>query len=386
VRKPILIVGAGFAGACYARTLAEAGYCVKVIDQRDHIGGNAFDFVDENGIRRHRYGPHLFHTNNERVVSWLAKFGAWAPYEHRVRAQLADGNFVPMPVNLETVSAVFGRSFNSKDEVRRHLQSVAIACADPKNAAEHLYSQIGVQLTDLFFRRYTKKMWAMDLEEMDAAVVKRVGIRFDLEDRYFPNDAFQCMPQDGYTSIFENIFAHDNISVELRVRFEKRMEVDFEHVFNSMPIDEYYAFEFGELPYRSIRFHHRTSTDRAATLWATTNYTDEGPLTRETAWHLLPNHIVEDTGRYTYTTEEPCDYRDNNLERYYPVKTADNRYDKIYQAYKTKADSEGHCSFIGRCGTYQYLDMHQVINQSLMGADAWLAEHAALQLSRVDEA
>lgn len=372
----ILVVGAGFAGACYARTLAEKGYTVKVIDSRDHVGGNAFDFVDENGIRRHRYGPHLFHTSNARVVEWLSRFGAWVPYEHRVRAKLENGEFVPMPVNLETINRMFSKSFTTAEEVEAFLSSISEAIENPSNAAEHLYSKIGKELTDLFFRRYTKKMWDMDLEEMDASVVKRIPIRTDLEDRYFPNDQYQLMPRDGYTSIFNEIFAHENIEVSLSTNFDKSMEADFDHIFNSMPIDEYFDFSLGELPYRSIRFHHRTETSKVEFGWATTNYTDEGPRTRETYWHLLPEHLVEDTGRYTYTEEEPCDYRDNNMERYYPVKTADGRFDKIYAQYKTLADSKANMTFIGRCGTYQYLDMHQVINQSLMGAEHWLSLNA----------
>ncbi len=139
-----------------------------------------------------------------------------------------------------------------------------------------------------------------------------------------------------------------------------------------MPIDEYYCFEFGELPYRSIRFHHRTETTSVRYEWATTNYTDQGRRTRETYWHLLPGHHVENTGKYVCTEEEPCDYRDNNLERYYPVKTADGRYDDIYSRYKALSGAEKNITFIGRCGTYQYLDMHQVINQSIKGAETWL--------------
>jgi UDP-galactopyranose mutase len=369
----ILVVGAGFAGAAYARSLAEAGYRVHVIDKRDHIAGNAYDFVDENGVRRHQYGPHLFHTSNARVVDWLKRFGAWVPYEHRVRAKLADHQYTPLPVNLETINTVFAQNFSEPDTVRQFLSSISEPIAEPSNAGEYLYSQIGRQLTDLFFRPYTKKMWGLDLEDMDAGVVKRIPLRFDHENRYFPNDTYQLMPRDGYTAIFSNIFDHDNITVDLKTEFSKHMEKDYGHVFNSMPIDEYYDFQFGELPYRSIRFHHRSVETPIDYSWATTNFTDKGPLTRETYWHLLPHHRVIDTGLYTITAEEPCDYRDNHLERYYPVKTADGRYDDIYRNYKALSETRtSRISFIGRCGTYQYLDMHQVINQSLAGAAAWL--------------
>lgn len=371
--RSILVVGAGFAGACYARVLAEAGYRVRVIDKRDHIGGNAYDFIDENGVRRHRYGPHLFHTSNEKVVDWLARFGEWTRYDHRVRARLADGRHVPLPVNLETINAVFDANYSTAEQVQAQLSDVSLPIENPANAAEYLYSKIGVTLTDLFFRPYTKKMWEMDLEEMSAAVVQRIPIRTDLEDRYFPNDRFQMMPVKGYTEIFRSIFDHQNITVDLSLSFDKSDEEKYDHVFNAMPIDEYYSYEYGELPYRSIRFHHRTEDQKIDCGWGTTNFTDDGAITRETYWHLLPHHLVSDTGRYTITSEEPCDYRDNNRERYYPVKTADGRYDAVYSQYRDLAASENKVTFIGRCGTYQYLDMHQVINQSLMGAEAWLS-------------
>ncbi|MBD3756399.1 MAG: UDP-galactopyranose mutase, partial [Gammaproteobacteria bacterium] len=328
----------------------------------------------ENGIRRHRYGPHLFHTSNERVVKWLRQFGAWSEYRHKVRALTADGTHVPLPINLDTLNLFFGLELGSEAEVEAYFARIAIPNKTPKNAADYLYSRLGKELTDVFFRRYTKKMWNLDLEDMSPDVVKRIPIRYDTNDLYFPNDKFQLLPKDGYTAIFENILDHENIHVRLDTHFEKDMEKDYVHVFNSMPIDEYFDFAEGELPYRSIRFHHRTDTLRVAHEWSVTNFTDTGPRTRETAWHLLPHHLVEDTGRYTYTSEEPCDYKDNGHERYYPVKTADGRFDAVYSRYKEHAQELPHVTFIGRCGTYQYLDMDQVINQSLMGCERWLTQ------------
>ncbi|MET7242022.1 FAD-dependent oxidoreductase [Methylobacterium sp. EM32] len=370
--KPILVVGAGFAGACYARTLAEAGYAVTVIDSRSHIGGNAYDEIDHNGNRVHRYGPHLFHTSNEQVVDWVKRFGEWTPYEHRVDAQLADGRLVPLPVNRTTINTVFGAALSNDSEVEAFLRRLAVPCESPRNAAEHLYSKIGIELTDLFFRPYTKKMWLMDLEEVDISVVSRVSIRHDTEDRYFPNDKFQIMPKHGYTAIFSNIFDHPNITVRLSENFNKAMHEDYLHCFNSMPIDAYFDNVLGELPYRSIKFHHRTQESAADWKCSVINFTDARAFTRETAWYLLPHHRQPDGTGYSHTLEEPCDYRDNGLERYYPVKTADMRYQKIYKKYAELADELPYITFIGRCGTYQYLDMHQVINQSLMGAEKWL--------------
>lgn len=368
----ILIVGAGFAGAVHARVLAEAGYQVHVIDKRPHIAGNAYDKVDENGVRLHVYGPHLFHSKNRKVVDWISRFGVFTPYVHKVRALLPNGIYVPLPINLDTVNAVFGTRFETTEEVRAHLKSISLSIAEPVNAAEYLYANIGKELADLFFRPYTKKMWGFDLEDMSAAVVKRIPLRFDRTDTYFADDEIQVMPRDGYTALFEAIFSHQNISVSLSTPFERAIRTEYDFCFNSMPIDEYFDFRLGELPYRSLRFHHENAEALPQQEWSVTNFTDTGKFTRETIWHVLPHHLVHDTGRHTRTREEPCDYRDNDMERYYPVKTADGRYTALYEQYKVLAAAEQDIQFIGRCGTYQYLDMDQVINQSLLSAERWL--------------
>jgi UDP-galactopyranose mutase len=368
----ILVVGAGFAGAVCARTLAEAGYTVRVIDRRDHIGGNAADFVDANGVRVHRYGPHLFHTNATPVFEWVQRFGDWTPYLHRVRAILPDGRFAPLPVNLDTINTVFGAALHTEAEAADFLRSVAVPIDDPGNAGEHLRSRIGEVLTDLFFRPYTRKMWGLELEEMDASVVKRLPIRFDTNDLYFPGDRHQALPAEGYSALFRAIFDHPNISVALSTDYVPGIEQSFRYCFNSMAIDEFFDCRLGELPYRSLRFHHTTVTEWDDQPYSVRNYTDAGRFTREAWWHCLPGHLDHETGRRTVTVEEPCDYRDNDNERYYPVKTADGRYQELYQAYRALAEGLPNMAFIGRCGTYQYLDMDQVINQSLSGARRWL--------------
>ena len=368
----ILVVGAGFAGATYARTLAEAGLTVHVIDRRDHVAGNAADAVDGNGVRVHRYGPHLFHTNMDHVFEWLRRFGEWVPYRHRVRARLQDGRLVPLPVNRDTVNAVFGEDLRSEADVASFLRKISTHIADHRNAGEYLRSQIGDVLTDLFFRPYTRKMWGLDLEELDPSVIKRLPIRLDASDAYFPDDRHQYLPRDGYTAVVEQILRHPNITIETATPFVSGMECDYDYCFNSMAIDEFFDCRLGELPYRSLRFHHHSVTEWDALPWSVRNYTDAGLLTRETWWHCLPGHLVQETGRRTMTTEEPCDYRDNGFERYYPVRTADQRYQKLYREYRTLAEQRPGMAFIGRCGTYQYLDMDQVINQSLTGARRWL--------------
>jgi UDP-galactopyranose mutase len=375
LKERILVVGAGFAGATYAREIAESGYLVDVIDRRGHIGGNAFDETLENGIRVHHYGPHLLHTNSERVVEWLRQFGEFVAYRHRVTALLPDGQtLVPLPINRKTINMVFGLALQGEAEVSAFLGRLAVKCEEPRNAAEYLTSQIGTELTDLFFRPYTKKMWALDLEDMGASVVKRIPLRYDDEDHYFPGDKFQLLPQDGYTGLIMRILDHPKIKVMVSTPFDKAALADYDFCFNSMPIDEYFEAAYGPLPYRSIRFHHREEPfENGFRETSVVNFTDTSRFTRQTDWSRFPCHVQQHTGRKTLTNEEPCDYRENNFERYYPVKTSDGRYQATYAKYKELADRERRLRFIGRCGTYQYLDMDQVINQSLRGAHTWLA-------------
>lgn len=371
--RPILIVGIGFAGAVHARTLAAAGMNVHLIDRRSHIGGNAYDRIDENGIRIHAYGPHLFHTKNERVLQWIKQFGDFVPYTHRVRALLPNGNYAPLPINLDTINMVLGANCETADDVKVLLEKVAIPIETPRNAAEYLYSQIGVELADLFFRPYTKKMWSLDLEDMSATVVARIPIKLSRSDTYFPDDEVQILPRHGYTELFRQILDHPNITFDLNTEFDKTILSGFDFCFNSMAIDDYFNLRLGELPYRSIRFHTRATASQVKRGWAVINFTDSKPFTRETAWHELPFHKIMDSNIETRTVEEPCDYRENFYERYYPVRTADERYQQIYKAYREIAMKEADMQFIGRCGTYQYLDMDQVINQSLISAERWLA-------------
>lgn len=376
--RHILVVGAGLSGAVYARSLADAGYRVTVIDRRPHLAGNLYDRTDANGVRVHVYGPHLFHTKIARAAAWFRRFGTFVPYLHKVRARLPDGRAVPLPINIETLNTVFDAAIASREEAEAFLARLACPIERPANAAEHLQSRIGQRLTDLFFRPYTKTMWGLDLEDMAAAVVKRIPLHLDRNEGYFGLDEEQMLPRDGYTAIFETIFDHTAIDVQLDTTFRPEMLDRFDHCFAAMPIDEFYGFSLGELPYRSIKFHHRTEAPTRQGNWSVTNFTDSGRYTRETAWHMLPCHVAEETGRVTITREEPCDYRDNGFERYYPVKTSDDRHGRLYRRYCTLAEGDAaRISFIGRCGTYQYLDMDQVISQSLGRAEAWIAARSA---------
>jgi UDP-galactopyranose mutase len=339
--RRILVIGAGFSGAVIARELAEFGWDVYVMDKRDHVAGNAYDYEHNLGPRVHKYGPHLFHTNNERVWDYLQRFGDWVPYRHRVKAMLKDGRFVTLPVNRETKEVVGEEN-----------------------------------VLDVFYRPYTRKMWGVELDELDPSVAKRVPVRDDDNEFYFPDDAFQALPREGYTQLVRNILDHENITVGLGRKFFKGLEQYYFHVFNSMPIDEYYDFCFGELPYRSIKFstrfvsHPNFFDDLPA---ATVNFTGDGPFTRVTCWNKLPNSPPAEHDVWTY--EQPCDYRDNDMERYYPVKDRDGKNRATYEQYKAIPNEK--TTFIGRTGLYAYLDMHQAVNIALQTAKKFNDAHSS---------
>ena len=333
----ILVVGAGFAGATVARILAEAGHTITVIDKRDHVAGNAYDYTNEHGIRIHKYGPHLFHTNNERVFDFLGRFTEWVPYRHQVKAQLDDGRYVTLPVNRETKEIVGEEN-----------------------------------VLDIFFRPYTRKMWGKELEELDPSIIKRVPIRDDDNEDYFPNDNYQALPLMGYTSLIKKMLEHDNIDVNLNTPFDKVWLNYSDYCFNSMPIDEFFDFYHGELPYRSIKFHNVNLPMAKVLPSGTVNFTHDGPYTRVTEWKNLPCHGFN--SQYTTLTyEEPCDYIDNDMERYYPVKDVDGKNRETYEKYKEMIGSS--MTFIGRCGQYVYVDMHQAVNSSIQVAEKFIKEY-----------
>jgi UDP-galactopyranose mutase len=322
-----LVVGAGFAGAVIARELAEDGHNVTIIDKREHIAGNAYDYTNEKGIRVHKYGPHIFHTSNKKAYDWVTKFDEWVEYKHKVKAQLSDGQYVTLPVNRETKEIV-GEA----------------------------------NIIDTFYRPYTKKMWGKELEELDASITKRIPIRDDNNELYFPDAAYQVMPKNGYTQVFLQILKHKNIVLALNTPFHKDMEPHYDHTFNSMPIDVYYDYKFGYLPYRSLKFHNVNLPMAAALPVSVINFTNDGPYTRITEWKNFPCH-GENNQWTTLTYEEPCDYTANDYERYYPVKDINGENQLIYKKYKDIENPK--MTFIGRCGMYVYIDMHQAINSSL---------------------
>lgn len=339
LNNKILVVGAGFSGATVARSLAEAGFKIDIIDQRSHLAGNAYDFYNAHMHRVHKYGPHIFHTNNKVVFDWLTNFTDWIEYKHKVKAILDDGTLVTLPPNIQTQETV------GKENI-----------------------------IDTLFRPYTKKMWGLEIEKIDPSILNRVPIRNDNNEHYFPDDKYQFMPKDGYTALVENMLNHENIDIYLNCKFSYELEEKYDHVFNSMAIDEYHKYCFGKLPYRSIKFHHFTLPIKRYQLYPTINFTNDGPITRVTEWKNYPNHALEDCNTTTITFEEPCCYSENNFERYYPVKDIDGNNRKIYERYRALCKSN--MTFIGRCGMYVYIDMHQAVSSARAAASRFIAENA----------
>ena len=378
MKKTILVVGAGFAGATIARELADTGdYQVQIIDQRTHIAGNAYDPVDTGlNLRVHRYGPHIFHTNDQRILDYLSRFTRWLPYEHKVEAWVDGTGYVPLPINRTTLNRIYRQQLGNEDEVKAFLATLRCHHAVPKNAQEMAENIYGKELTRLFFGRYTQKMWAMALAELPPEVLARLPVRYDDNGNYF-NDKFQAMPEQGYIGLFESMLDHPAISVALSCPFDKAMERHYHHIFNSMPIDVYFGEKFGALPYRSIKFSHETVLcHRQPT--PTVNFTDEGIYTRQTDWRLYPGCDLGARGRTLITKEMPCNYEDNHFERYYPVKTVSGEPQKIYRLYRDAAVKLNHMTFIGRCGQYMYYDMHQVVANSLKITRDFLARQHSI--------
>ena len=331
--KKILIVGAGLSSCIIARELALSGYSCLIIDKRDHVGGNIYDHYEDD-ILVHKYGPHIWHTNDKIVHDYMGQFTKWVDYKHKVKAILEDGTLVTLPANKETAEII------GKDNI-----------------------------IDVLFRPYTKKMWNKEIEELNPDILKRVPSRDDMNELYFPDDKYQGMPDEGYTELIKKMISHENIEVKLNTEFNEYDEADFYHVFNAMPIDEYFNFSDGLLPYRSLKFHKVKLPSPKMLATACVNYTNSSPYTRMTEWKQFPNSSRKsDWTIITY--EEPCSYEETS-ERYYPIKDLENKNFNLYKEYKKKIKSN--MTFIGRCGLYKYIDMDDVCKLSLKTAEDFLS-------------
>jgi UDP-galactopyranose mutase len=350
-----MIVGAGFAGCVLAERLATvANKKVLIVEQRDHIGGNAYDYYNHNGILVHKYGPHIFHTNSKKVFDYLSQFTLWRPYEHRVLASV-DGQLVPLPINLTTINTLYGLRLNC-DEVESFFNLKAEKVDKIRTSEDVVVSKVGRELYEKFFKGYTKKQWDLDPSDLDASVASRVPVRINKDDRYF-TDSYQAMPLHGYTKMFRNMLSHPNIKVMLNTDYKEVMDIiPFHRMIYTGPIDSYFDYCYGKLPYRSIEFKFDTLDTEHYQPTGTVNYPNEHAYTRITEFKHL-------TGQRHLKTTIVYEYPKADGDPYYPIPRPENA--ELYKKYKLLADSMTNTFFTGRLGTYKYYNMDQVVAQSL---------------------
>jgi UDP-galactopyranose mutase len=352
-----LVVGAGFAGSVIAERLASQHDAhVLVIDKRPHVAGNAYDHLDNAGVLIHQYGPHIFHTNSDDIVDYLSQFTRWRPYEHRVLAHVRD-QLVPIPINRTTLNQLFGLSLQSDEEAAAYLASRAEPVAEIRTSEDVVVSAVGRELYELFFRGYTRKQWGLDPSELDKSVTSRVPTRTNTDDRYF-SDKHNIMPADGYTAMFNAMLDHPNIDVLLSTDYRDVMdEIDAGHIVYTGPIDEYFGWKFGKLPYRSLRFEHRTVDREQVQPVAVVNYPDpQVPYTRITEYKHL-------TGQVHPKTSLTYEYPSAEGDPYYPIPRPENQ--ELFKKYEALADATPNVTFVGRLATYRYYNMDQVVGQAL---------------------
>lgn len=350
-----LIVGAGFAGSVLAERLAnESDKKVLLVDKRPHIGGNAYDHYDDSGILVHKYGPHIFHTNSRDIFEYLGRFTAWRPYQHRVLASV-DGQLVPIPINLDTVNQLYGMNLTSA-QVEQFFESVAEKRHPIKTSEDVVVNKVGRELYEKFFRGYTRKMWGLDPSELHSSVTARIPTRTNRDSRYF-TDTFQAMPLHGYTRMFENMLKSPNIKLMLNTDYREVVSfVPHKAMIYTGPVDAFFDFSFGKLPYRSLEFKHETLPQAQLQNVGTVNFPNDHAYTRVTEFKHLTGQKHEQT---SVVYEFPCAEGDP----YYPVPKPEN--DELYGKYKELADQMTNVHFVGRLATYKYYNMDQVVAQAL---------------------
>jgi len=349
-----VIAGAGFAGAVLAERLSKAGKKVLIVDKRNHIGGNTFDYYDDHGILVHKYGPHIFHTNSKEVFEYLGNFTEWRPYEHRVLASV-DGMLVPIPINLDTINDLYGLKLSSS-EVEQFLQSKALKTDRIMSSEDVVLNKVGKELYEKFFKNYTYKQWGLYPSELDASVIARIPTRYNRDNRYF-TDTYQAMPRYGYTRLFERMLSHPNIKIMLNTDFKEIEDIiPAKNVIFTGPIDYYFDYCYGKLPYRSIEFKMETYDMEVFQPTGTMNYPNEHAYTRVTEFKYL-------TGQKHSKTSVVYEYPQDEGDPYYPVPRPENG--ELYKKYQLLAAELKNVYFAGRLGTYKYYNMDQVVAQAL---------------------
>jgi len=363
----LLIIGTGLSGAVMSRGLAEHGIHVVVADSRQHVAGNCHSERDNlSGVLVHKYGPHIFHTDNERVWNFVRKFSEFMPYTNRVKSTVG-GQVYSLPINLHTINQFFEKIL-SPDEAKAFLAEICDSnIIDPKSFEEQALRFVGKDLYEAFFKGYTKKQWGLEPNELPASILKRLPVRFNYDDNYF-NHKYQGMPKDGYTAMVERMLDHPLISIELGKKIT-RADIDgYDHVFYSGPIDEWFDYCEGRLPYRTLDFEEiRADGDYQGC--AVMNYGDESVSYTRIAEHkhFAPWESHDKTVAFKEYSRacEPGDIP------YYPIRLVKEQ--EMLRKYIELARQEKNVSFVGRLGTYRYLDMDVTIAEALQAADEFIS-------------
>jgi UDP-galactopyranose mutase len=350
-----LIVGAGYAGSVLAERLASRlDKRVLIIDRRAHIGGNAYDYYDDAGILVHKYGPHIFHTNSDAVFEYLSQFTEWRAYEHRVLASV-DGQLVPIPINLDTINRLYGLQL-TPTELEVFFAERAEPVEFKRTSEDVVVAAVGRELYEKFFRGYTRKQWGLDPSELDAAVTARIPTRTNRDDRYF-TDTHQAMPLHGYTAMFEKMLDHPNIEIRLDCDYDEIKDaIEHRETIYTGPVDRYFDYRFGKLPYRSLHFQFETLDTENFQPTGTVNYPNDHEYTRITEFKHL-------SGQVNAKTSIVYEFPRAEGDPYYPVPRPENA--DLYAKYKALADATPGVHFVGRLATYKYYNMDQVVAQAL---------------------
>ena len=359
MRKNLLMIGAGLSGAVIGRELAEAGHSVTVADARSHVAGNCHTERDsETQVMVHVYGPHIFHTDDEEVWAYVNRFGTFRPYINRVKTT-AQGQVFSLPINLHTINQFFGMTMRP-DEARALIgQKGDRSITEPHNFEEQALRFIGRELYEAFFKGYTVKQWGCSPTKLPATILQRLPVRFNYDDNYFSHH-FQGIPEEGYTKLVETILDHPNIAVRLGTCATKNDVQGYDHVFNSGPIDAWYDHRLGRLGYRTLdfrRFNHMGDYQGCAVM----NYADEDvPWTRITEHkHFAPWERHDASVLYEERSRD-CGRDD---VPYYPIRQVQEN--ALLDQYLKIAAQETNVTFVGRLGTYRYLDMDVTIREAL---------------------
>ena len=350
-----LIIGAGYAGSVLAERLANgSGKRVLICERRNHIGGNAYDFFNDEGVLIHKYGPHIFHTNSKEVFDYLSRFTDWRSYEHRVLASV-DGKLLPIPINLDTINELYGLNLTAF-EVEDFFKKIAEPCENIRTSEDVVVSKVGRELYEKFFKNYTRKQWDLDPSQLDASVTARVPTRTNRDDRYF-TDSFQMMPKHGYTKMFEKMLDNPNIKIMLNCDYREIInQIQYKQMIYTGAVDAFFDYRYGKLPYRSLQFKHETHDCEQFQNAPVVNYPNEQAYTRITEFKYL-------TGQQHHKTSIVYEYPQAEGDPYYPIPRSENA--EIYRKYKTLADAEENVHFVGRLATYKYYNMDQIVAQAL---------------------